>query len=93
MFQENNICLSYKIITIGRGERKRGDLGLRERESMVVENKSPVEECEMFTIAGLHKEKRNRGGKPESSAKPWMVLSKHTGLLQGCPSITPLPVR
>lgn len=51
VFQENNICLSYNIITIGEGEMKRGDWGFMGRESC-------VEECEIFTIAGLHKEEK-----------------------------------
>lgn len=63
MFQENNICLSYNIITIGEFEMKRGDWGFTGRESWV---KKKVEECKIFTIARLHKEMRNRGGKPQN---------------------------
>lgn len=57
------------------------------------QKKRRVEECEMFTIAGLHKEMRNGGGKLQSLGKVWLVLSKHAGLLQVYQNITPLPVR
>lgn len=62
MFQGNNICLSYNITTIGEGEMKRGDWGIHGKGVR-------VEECEMFTVAGLHKEMRNRVGKTTESRK------------------------
>lgn len=65
---------------------KRGDWGFMGRESC-------VEECEIFTIAGLHKERRNRGGKPQHAGELWLTLSKHAGLLQAYQNITPLPMR
>lgn len=54
---------------------------------------SCVEECEIFTIAGLHKEKRNRGDEPQHAGELWLKLSKHAGLLLGYQNITPLLMR
>lgn len=50
-----------------------------------------MEEHEIFTIAGPHKEMRNRGGEAQNTGKVWLVLSQHACLLHVY-HITPLPM-